>query len=115
MAISEFEIKRCQAELEKFMTKHRPPADIRSEVDLGYKIENQSVEIFEIRPQWNNPDKIIEEAIAKATYVKNQKLWKVYWQRADMKWHSYEPKPSVKMIEDFLVLVEEDQHACFFG
>ncbi len=115
MAISEFEIKKCEKAIEKFMAKHRPPAHIRNEVDLGFRIENQSVEVFEIRPQWNNPSNKIEQPVAKATYVKAQKLWKVYWQRADLKWHSYEPVPTVKTLDEFLNVVGEDQYSCFFG
>ena len=115
MAISEFEIKRCEKALEKFMAKHRPPVHIRNELDLSSRIENQSIELFEIRPQWDNPSKKIECSVAKATYVKTQKLWKVYWQRADLKWHSYAPVPTVKTFEEFLKVVGEDQHACFFG
>jgi len=115
MPISEFEIKKHEKAIEKFMAKHRPPAHIRNELDLGSRIENQSVEIFEIRPQWDNPSNKIEHPAAKATYVKTQKLWKVYWQRADLKWHSYEPLPTVKTLEEFLNAVGEDQHACFFA
>lgn len=46
MAISEFEIKKIEKELEAFMKVQRPPAHIRNELDLGYRIEGQSVEIF---------------------------------------------------------------------
>lgn len=115
MAISEFEIKRCEMKLEQFIAQHRPPAHMRNEVDLGYRIVNQSVEIFEIRPQWNNASLKIEIPIAKTTYVKTQKLWKIYWQRADLKWHTYEPHPTVKMLEELLDIIGKDQHACFFG
>lgn len=55
------------------MKKHRPLPHIRKEVDMSYRQEGQSIEIFEIRPLWNNPDELIEEQIAKATYVKSKK------------------------------------------
>ena len=70
MAISEFEIKKCEKDLEAFMVKHRPPAHIRNEVDFGYRIENQRVEIFEVRPHWKNPSEKKETPIAKTTYIK---------------------------------------------
>ncbi len=35
--------------------------------------------------------------------------------RADLKWHSYLPKPEVNAIEEFLATVQKDDHACFFG
>lgn len=115
MAISEFETKRCERELEKFLAKHRPAPNIRNELDLGYSIENQSVEIYEIRPEWNNPKNIMRLPIAKTTYVKTEKVWKIYWQRQDLKWHSYKPAPQVRYFEEFLNVVSEDKHACFWG
>ena len=115
MAISEFEVKRCERALEGFLAAHRPPPHIRDQLDLGYRIENQSVEIFEIRPRWDKPDVKLEQGVAKATYVKSKGHWKVFWQRADLKWHTYEPAPIVKHLESFLDLVGQDSHACFFG
>jgi len=115
MAISEFEIKRCEKLVGEYVQKHRPPPHIRPELDLSYRINNQSIEIFEIRPLWNNKDQKIKSMVAKTTYVKKSGLWKVYWQRADMKWHSYEPVPEVKSLEDFLTLLANDEHCCFYG
>jgi len=115
MAISEFEVKRCEQELEKFLAKIRPPTHVRHQLDFGYRIEEQSAEIFEVRPVWKNPEEKVEIPIAKATYVKREKIWKVYWQRQDLKWHRYQPSPSVRYFEEFLTLVSEDDNACFFG
>ena len=115
MAISEFEERRCEREMEKFLLSHRPPAHIRHEVDLAYRLENQSVEIFEIRPHWKDSSEKIETPIAKATYVKTQGKWNVYWHKSDMKWHRYEPCSEVKHLEEFLEVIGEDSHCCFFG
>ena len=115
MVISEFEIKRCQKELDKFLKEKRPSAYVRAQVDLGYRIIAQSVEIFEVRPDFRDPSKKTEISVAKTTYVKSQKIWKVYWMRQDLKWHSYPPAPQVRHLEDFLALVKEDVNACFFG
>jgi hypothetical protein len=115
MAFSEFEIIRVEKIVSQFIEKRRPAPEIRNKLDLGYRLRDQSVEIFEIRPAWNNPDKIIESPLAKTTYIKAKNIWKVLWRRADLKWHSYDPKPYVKTIEEFLALVDQDKHACFFG
>ena len=115
MALSEFEIKKVDKAVEKFMKKRRPPAHIRDKLDFGYRVKNHSIEIFEIRPVWNNPEGKIEGAIAKAKYVRTKKIWKIYWQRADLKWHEYKPNPEVKQIEDFLSVVDQDEYGCFFG
>lgn len=115
MALSEFEVKKIEKEVGRFVEKRRPPAHIRPELDLGFRVKDQSVEIFEIRPRWRHPGEKIEQPVAKATYVKTQKLWKVYWQRADLKWHSYDPAPEVDTLQAFLGLVDRDEHGCFFG
>lgn len=115
MAISEFEIKRCEKIMGAFLDAHRPPVHVRNEVDFNYRIDQQSVIIFEVRPAWNNPENMIETNVAKATYVKKSKSWKVYWQKRDLKWHAYPPCPVVKTLEEFTALVGKDEHSCFFG
>ncbi|HKJ04341.1 MAG TPA: DUF3024 domain-containing protein [Geopsychrobacteraceae bacterium] len=115
MAISEFETKRYEKIVGQYVEKRRPEPHIRNQVDLSFRIENQSVIIFEIRELWDQPGKKIESPIAKATYVKKTNSWKLYWQRADLKWHGYEPTPEVKKIEDFLAVVEKDEYCCFWG
>ena len=115
MAFSEFERKKYEKVVARYIEGKRPPVHVRPELDLGYRLKGQSVEIFEIRPLWDNPDKKIEEPVAKATYVKRQGVWKVYWQRADLKWHKYDPVPEVNSIEEFLSLVEKDEYCCFYG
>lgn len=113
--MSEFEIKRCEQMLEKFLAVHRPPVHVRSKVDIGYRIKDQSVEIFEIRPHWEEESQKIETPVAKTTYIKDKGTWGVFWLMSDMKWHKYEPTPEVSSIEAFLALVGEDKHCCFFG
>lgn len=115
MAFSEFEIKKIQKLADSFLEKRRPPAHLRKELDVGYHIDGNSIVIFEIRPLWNNPERTIEEPVAKGTYVKKNDIWKVYWQRADLKWHGYEPNPEVKTLEEFFRIVDEDEFCCFWG
>lgn len=101
--------------MENFLARKRPPEHIRPKLDIDYKIEEQSIIIFEIRPQWDKPEIIREHAIAKTTFVKAKNQWKVFWMQADLKWHSYTPKPIVIFIEEFIKLVEEDKQHCFWG
>ncbi len=115
MALSEFEVKQIERAVAGFMERRRPPEHIRPELDFGYRVTGQSLELFEVRPRWNKPSEKMEHAIAKATYVKRSETWKVYWQRADLRWHRYEPYPEAKSAEEFLSVVEEDKYACFFG
>ena len=115
MAISKFEQKRCERLVGAFIEKRRPAPHIRNELDLGFRVVDQSVEIFEIRPQWNQPKVRREHAVAKATYVKANSVWRVFWQRRDLKWHRYGPAPEVDSLEAFLQIVNEDEQGCFWG
>ena len=49
MALSEFERKKLEAEVSRFIETNRPPEGIRHRLDIGFRIENQSVVLFEIR------------------------------------------------------------------
>ena len=53
--------------------------------------------------------------MAKATFVQIKGILKVFWMRADLKWHSYEPKAAVNTFKEFLGSVDRDEHRCFFG
>lgn len=101
--------------LENWLDKNRPREKIRSKLDIGYRIDDQSVLIFELRPRWDKPEIIRETPIAKTTWVHTKKRWKIFWMRADLKWHGYTPKLFVKTIHEFLNIVLEDKHGCFWG
>ncbi|MGE5581421.1 MAG: DUF3024 domain-containing protein [Bacillota bacterium] len=115
MAFSELEIKKIERLAQSFLDKRRPPVHLRKELDLGFRIDGNSIIIFEIRPFWKEPGKTIEVPVAKSTYIKKSDIWKVYWQRADLKWHGYEPDPEVKTLEEFFKIVDEDEYCCFWG
>ena len=115
MASSEFEIKRIEKLVGQYVESRRPAAHMRSQLDISFRMTGQSVEIVEVRPQWNDPTKKIEGSIAKATFVKSQKLWKLYWMRADGKWHAYQPFPSSASLEKILETIDQDPHGCFWG
>lgn len=115
MAFSESETKEYERIVRGFVEKRRPPPRIRHELDLGCRLENQSVEMFEIRPVWDDPHEAFESPVAKATFVRTRGVWRVFWKRADLKWHCYDPDPEVERLEDFLALVDRDQYGCFFG
>jgi hypothetical protein len=99
---------------ENLLQKRRPPEEMRNKVDLAYRIDDQSVLIFEVRSRWDKPKEFFESPIAKTTWVSSKKLWKVFWLRSNLKWHAYKP-PTVKTIYDFIELVDQDSFGCFWG
>jgi hypothetical protein len=115
MALSDIERKRWEQEMDAFLERKRPPPHIRAQLDLGYRIAGQSVEIFETRPDWKEPSRTMENPVAKATFVRSRDCWRIFWMRADRKWHGYGPRREVRTLGEFLQVVERDQHCCFFG
>ncbi len=115
MTFSEFEIKRFERAIDKFMAKRRPPAHVRDQVDFCFHIDEQSVELSETRPHFRDASKRIEIPFAKALFESEDKHWKIFWHKSDMRWHNYEPLPVVKHFEEFLDVVAEDRHSYFFS
>ena len=115
MPLSELEVALVEKTMTAFVERIRPPVAIRDKLDIGYRLSGQSVEIFEVRPRWDDPQTKMEHPVAKARYVRSRNAWSVYWQRADLKWHAYPPQAGVGALDDFLALAEKDEHACFFG
>lgn len=115
MPFTEFENATVRTAMDAFIECRRPEPSIRAELDLAYRIEGLSVVIHEIRPSYQDPKVMSEPMVAKATYVRTKNHWKVLWQRADLKWHGYQPQSTVKHIDTFIKLVDEDAYACFWG
>ncbi len=115
MALSEFELRRCEKVLASYRDEVRPRPSIRDQLDFGYRVKDQSVELFEIRPAWRSPGEMIEHPVFKATYVKKNRHWKLYWMRGNLKWSRYDPHPIANTLEEIIDVVREDEWACFFG
>ena len=115
MALNDIERKRIEREVDAFVQKRRPAPHVRPQLDIGFRVSGQSVEIFEIRPRWKEPDVKMEHPVAKATFVRSQSHWKIFWMRADLKWHGYPSLPAVRSIDQFLDAVDKDECSCFWG
>ncbi len=113
VAFSEFEQRRIAKIVGGYVDSRRPPPQIRNELDLAFLIDKQSVILYEIRQIMGGSH--VERPFAKATWVKTQQHWRIFWQRANLKWHSYEPLPEVGRLEDFVKEVERDPYCCFYG
>lgn len=113
--LSELEKTIVEKVVGAFIAKRRPPPHVREKLDLGFRIYRQSVEIFEIRPDWRGNGQIHKFPVAKATYVKSQHVWKLYWLRQNLKWEGYEPLRKTHTIEGVVAEIDADPHGCFWG
>ncbi|QNL52663.1 DUF3024 domain-containing protein [Olivibacter sp. SDN3] len=105
-----------EVQLRSFVESLRPSdEEIRKQLDVGYSWDRQTALLFEIRPQWNDPTKILEVPFAKLRFVKSSKLWKLYWMRGSGKWESYEPLPDSTNLRELLTEIQNDGYSCFFG
>ena len=94
--------------------KIRPPEEIRSQLDLGYHFEKNTLLLFEIRPNFMDESITMNIEFAKARYYKTQNIWKIYWMRGNGNWELYETS-AVNTIDKVFAIIEEDVHGCFFG
>jgi len=115
MSFTEAEAKHVESVTVAFIEQVRPPEKLRSKVDISYRLQEQSVDLFEVRPHWQDPSRRTETPIVKTTYVRKQGIWKIYWQRANLKWYLYEPKAGVKSLEEVFAIVKADEYGCFWG
>ncbi len=81
----------------------------------AFRIEGQSIIVFDIRPHFEDHSKTTEADIAKLRFFRSRSEWRLYWMRADLKWHLYEPFPTDIGYMPLLKVVEEDAYHCFFG
>ena len=75
MALSEFEQARVERLMRAYLERHRPPPHLRGRVDLGYRLEGQTLDLFEIRADWQDPERKLEMPAARARYIKSRRRW----------------------------------------
>ena len=115
MAFNEFEHALNQKALGWFMEHRRPPEHIRPELDMGSKINGQTVDIFDVRPDWQDKTTIHHSPIARIKFVRTEKRWHLYWMRGNLKWCAYEPDHLHSTLQSALKTVNTDALGCFFG
>jgi hypothetical protein len=115
MAFTDTEREYNLAALKWFVERRRPPEHIRPQLDIGYAVVGQAVDIFEIRPDWQDKDSTRHTPVARVRFVRARQQWHLYWMRRDLKWHSYEPRPTHRSLKSALEVVDADEYCCFFG
>ena len=114
MAFTEIELKRIEKTVGE-MCERRSPAQYRDELRTTFEVKGYDVTVYEERPHWKNPEKWTKEPVAKFKYTRKDDVWKLYWMRSDLKWHSFEPSSRKKTLEALVKEVDSDPHGAFFG
>lgn len=96
-------------------SRRRPPLHLRDQVREGQRFTGHAIEFFLVRPAFNRPGEQVEEPIAKVQFVRARQVWRLFWKRADGKWHRYQPCPEADSLAAALRTIDEDACNCFFG
>ena len=114
MALSEIEQARISKRLGAYCEAH-VPLHFRNQVRMGFRIAGHNVILFEERPAFRTPHEWRAHHIAKFTYVRTRRLWRLYCQHSDLKLHEYQRLPAAGDFEVLLREVESDPTHIFWG
>lgn len=114
MPFSELELKRIDRTAGD-LCRRRSPLEFRDRVRIEYRVSGHEVLIYETRPAFREPSRWIEHGVAKLRFVRAAGEWRLFWQRASLKWQSYEPFASSHDIGELVGEIDRDPNACFFG
>ncbi|MFO1280488.1 MAG: hypothetical protein U1F04_13130 [Burkholderiaceae bacterium] len=61
------------AALKGLLDRRRPPERIRPRLDIGYAVVGQTVDVFEIRPDWQDPSTTRHTPVARVRFIRSPK------------------------------------------
>jgi DUF3024 family protein len=114
MAFSELDLKRIDRTVGGLCRK-RSPREFHDQLRLEYRVARHEVLLFEVRPAYREPSRSVESPVAKLRFTRTAGEWRLFWQRASLKWQSYEPLPSSRDLAALVEEVDRDPLGCFFG
>ena len=114
MAFSDIERGRISKRLSAYC-EAKIPARIRNELRLGFRISGHDVVLFEERPAFRPPHAWQELPVAKFTYVRTRRIWRLFCMHRDLRWHAYQRMPAAGEIDILLQEVDSDPTGIFFG
>ena len=116
MAFTDAELSGLLHLLERHFWSHRrPPLHLRDRIREGQRIAGQDIELFFVRSIAPGSPATVEDSIARLRYVRSRNVWRLFWKRADGRWHAYPPCREAASLENALRVILEDKNCCFFG
>ncbi|OCK41972.1 hypothetical protein BA195_13395 [Tenacibaculum soleae] len=105
-----------EATIKNFVASIRPEdIEIRKQLDFGYSFDKNIAILYEIRPDWLNPEEKNHIEFAKIRFYKSKLEWNLYWMRASEKWELYKPFPKSTHLDEIIQIIKKDKNGCFFG
>lgn len=114
MAFSEIERKRIENTVGGMCQRRNRP-EMHDKLRLEYSVDRHDVELYEVRPHWQDPTEELHTSCAKLKFVRTAGEWRLFWMRKDLRWHAYEPLPASRSLEELVAEVARDRYGCFFG
>jgi hypothetical protein len=91
------------------------PPHAQAQVRIAVRFDGPAVVLFECRPRFQAPDEWGEHPIAKFRYVKRSRIWQLFCQHRDLRWHAYAPLPESPHLATLVADVREDPTGIFWG
>jgi Protein of unknown function (DUF3024) len=114
MALSELQRAEVNKRLSTFCSARVPPA-VRDKLRIVFRMKANEVVLFEERPGFQRRQEWHEMAVAKFRYVGTQRLWRLYCQHRDLRWHAYQALPAARDFQRLLNEVAADPTGIFWG
>ena len=110
------DLQQAQAErLLRPIIQESDRPDVRDKLRLGYRVERNTIVLFESRIRWDNHAEWMEESVAKFQYVASISRWRLFCMFSDLKWHGYEPLPEAASLAELVDEVARDPTGIFWG
>ncbi len=71
--------------------------------------------MYEERPPWRGEGEWTRLGVARFRFYRSRGEWHLYWMRADLRWHRYEPHEMPTDLASLVAAVETDEYGAFFG
>lgn len=91
------------------------PSHVRDQLREGFYFDGPSIVLYESRPRFQRPSEWGEHGVAKFTYVKSRRVWRLFCQFRDLQWHAYEPLPEATSLARLVAEVDDDPTGIFWG
>lgn len=114
MALSEFEQARIKR-LFRAYCEIRIPEPLRTTLRIDFRIGDDDVILYELRPHYQQPDIWYSTAVARFVKQPDQNLWSLYSADRNDQWLPYLPYHGDRNIEKLLAVVNDDPLGLFWG